>query len=69
MLCNVQYCAAETGGVVIAPRPSEPGGVIRPAMPMRPFFGIEPVILNEKVACDSGAFNKFNCTCNKLCRT
>lgn len=46
-------CVTETGGILIAPRPSEPGAVIRPAMPMRPFFGIEPAIMNEKVTLDT----------------
>ena len=34
----------ETGGICITPRPSSPGAEIIPAMPMRPFFGIEPVL-------------------------
>ncbi|KAB5561873.1 hypothetical protein PHYPO_G00011540 [Pangasianodon hypophthalmus] len=38
----------ETGGVCIAPRPAEPGAEIRPAMAMRPFFGIKPALLDEK---------------------
>ena len=39
----------ETGGVCIAPRPAEEGAEIVPAMAMRPFFGIEPVLMGEKV--------------------
>ncbi|XP_012683010.2 LOW QUALITY PROTEIN: acetyl-coenzyme A synthetase 2-like, mitochondrial [Clupea harengus] len=38
----------ETGGVCIAPRPAEEGAEIRPAMAMRPFFGIEPALMGEK---------------------
>ncbi|KAH3855500.1 hypothetical protein DPMN_098068 [Dreissena polymorpha] len=36
----------ETGGIAISPRPSAPGAEIRPAMPMRPFFGIDPVLID-----------------------
>ncbi|XP_062864065.1 acetyl-coenzyme A synthetase 2-like, mitochondrial [Trichomycterus rosablanca] len=38
----------ETGGVCIAPRPAEEGAEIRPAMAMRPFYGIQPALMNEK---------------------
>ncbi|KAJ6661242.1 hypothetical protein lerEdw1_015379 [Lerista edwardsae] len=38
----------ETGGICIAPRPSNPGEEILPAMAMRPFFGISPTLLDEK---------------------
>jgi len=38
----------ETGGICISPRPSAPGAEIRPGMPMRPMFGIWPVIVDEK---------------------
>ncbi|XP_030052131.1 acetyl-coenzyme A synthetase 2-like, mitochondrial [Microcaecilia unicolor] len=38
----------ETGGICIAPRPSEEGAEIVPAMAMRPFFGIKPVLMSEK---------------------
>uniref|UniRef100_A0A6Q2ZM20 Propionate--CoA ligase n=1 Tax=Esox lucius TaxID=8010 RepID=A0A6Q2ZM20_ESOLU len=38
----------ETGGVCIAPRPAEEGAEIVPAMAMRPFFGIKPVLMEEK---------------------
>ncbi|XP_040836969.1 acetyl-coenzyme A synthetase 2-like, mitochondrial [Ochotona curzoniae] len=38
----------ETGGICIAPRPSEEGAEILPGMAMRPFFGILPVLLDEK---------------------
>jgi len=39
----------ETGGVAISPRPSEVGGSIVPGKPMRPLFGIQPVLMDEKV--------------------
>ncbi|KAF7251958.1 Acetyl-coenzyme A synthetase 2-like, mitochondrial [Varanus komodoensis] len=38
----------ETGGICIAPRPSNPGDEILPAMAMRPFFGIRPSLLDNK---------------------
>ncbi|XP_069033317.1 acetyl-coenzyme A synthetase 2-like, mitochondrial isoform X2 [Embiotoca jacksoni] len=38
----------ETGGVCIAPRPAEKGAPILPAMAMRPFFGIQPVLMDDK---------------------
>ncbi|XP_074065411.1 acetyl-coenzyme A synthetase 2-like, mitochondrial isoform X2 [Macrotis lagotis] len=38
----------ETGGICIAPRPSEEGAKVIPGMAMRPFFGITPVLMNEK---------------------
>ncbi|XP_005866278.2 PREDICTED: acetyl-coenzyme A synthetase 2-like, mitochondrial [Myotis brandtii] len=38
----------ETGGICIAPRPSEEGAEILPAMAMRPFFGIIPVLMDDK---------------------
>ncbi|KAJ7344989.1 hypothetical protein JRQ81_000939 [Phrynocephalus forsythii] len=38
----------ETGGICIAPRPSNPGEEILPAMAMRPFFGIRPSLLDDK---------------------
>ncbi|NXB39603.1 ACS2L synthetase, partial [Eulacestoma nigropectus] len=37
----------ETGGICIAPRPSEEKAEIIPAMAMRPFFGIVPVLMDE----------------------
>ena len=39
----------ETGGICITPRPSEEGATIMGGKPMRPFFGIEPVLLDDKV--------------------
>uniref|UniRef100_A0A3B5AEH8 Propionate--CoA ligase n=1 Tax=Stegastes partitus TaxID=144197 RepID=A0A3B5AEH8_9TELE len=40
----------ETGGVCIAPRPAPDGAAILPAMAMRPFFGIQPVLMGEQVS-------------------
>ncbi|XP_053315169.1 acetyl-coenzyme A synthetase 2-like, mitochondrial [Spea bombifrons] len=37
----------ETGGICISPRPSEQDAEVIPAMAMRPFFGVKPVLLNE----------------------
>ncbi|MEE6526794.1 hypothetical protein FKM82_027662, partial [Ascaphus truei] len=37
----------ETGGICISPRPSEPEAEVIPAMAMRPFFGIQPLLLSE----------------------
>ncbi|XP_077367667.1 acetyl-coenzyme A synthetase 2-like, mitochondrial isoform X1 [Festucalex cinctus] len=36
----------ETGGICIAPRPSEPHAEIVPGMAMRPFFGIKPALMD-----------------------
>lgn len=49
MVFAVPRRSAETGGVCIAPRPAEEGAAIIPAMAMRPFFGIQPVLMGEKV--------------------
>ncbi len=46
--CDVvdTWWQTETGAMCISPRPSAPGAVIKPAMPMRPMFGIDPVLLD-----------------------
>ncbi|KAK5623108.1 Acetyl-coenzyme A synthetase 2-like, mitochondrial [Crenichthys baileyi] len=44
----------ETGGVCIAPHPADHGAPIIPAMAMRPFFGIQPVLMGEKGEALSG---------------
>lgn len=48
--CDVidTWWQTETGGVCLAPRPSAQGAEIRPGMPMRPMYGISPVLLDEK---------------------
>ncbi|KAL6096075.1 uncharacterized protein ACO6RY_09852 [Pungitius sinensis] len=38
----------ETGGICIAPKPSEPDAEIVPGMAMRPFFGIKPVLMDPE---------------------
>nr|XP_019953329.1 PREDICTED: acetyl-coenzyme A synthetase 2-like, mitochondrial [Paralichthys olivaceus] len=38
----------ETGGICIAPRPSDPDAEIVPGMAMRPFFGIKPVLMDTE---------------------
>ncbi|XP_076024142.1 acetyl-coenzyme A synthetase 2-like, mitochondrial [Genypterus blacodes] len=38
----------ETGGICIAPRPSEPEAEIIPGMAMRPFFGIKPALMDSE---------------------
>ena len=43
----------ETGGIAITPRPSAPEAEIRPAMPMRPFFGIEPILIDPQTVSHS----------------
>uniref|UniRef100_A0A673WQF0 Acetyl-coenzyme A synthetase n=1 Tax=Salmo trutta TaxID=8032 RepID=A0A673WQF0_SALTR len=39
----------ETGGICIAPRPSDPEAEIVPGMAMRPFYGIKPALLDTEV--------------------
>lgn len=53
----------ETGGICIAPRPSEEKADIIPAMAMRPFFGIFPVLMDENVSwgCDRCQEEKLLC--------
>ena len=41
----------ETGGACITPLPSAKDAIIKPAIAMRPFFGINAVLLNDKVFC------------------
>uniref|UniRef100_A0AAY4E9X4 Propionate--CoA ligase n=1 Tax=Denticeps clupeoides TaxID=299321 RepID=A0AAY4E9X4_9TELE len=45
---SLKTLGSETGGVCIAPRPSEEGAEIRAAMAMRPFFGIQPSLMGDK---------------------
>ncbi|KAI6071468.1 Acetyl-coenzyme A synthetase 2-like, mitochondrial [Aix galericulata] len=52
----------ETGGICIAPRPSEEKAEIVPAMAMRPFFGIFPVLMDE-----NGKVVKGNDVSGALC--
>jgi len=47
--CDVvdTWWQTETGGIMISPRPSAPGEPIEPAMPMRPFFGVDLTLLAD----------------------
>ncbi|CAI7997283.1 Acetyl-coenzyme A synthetase 2-like, mitochondrial [Geodia barretti] len=38
----------ETGGISIAPRPSPDDSTPKPGFPMRPFFGIQPVLVDDQ---------------------
>jgi acetyl-CoA synthetase len=38
----------EIGGLAIVPQPGPSNGKLKPGCPMRPFFGVQPVLLNEK---------------------
>ncbi|XP_037554148.1 acetyl-coenzyme A synthetase 2-like, mitochondrial [Nematolebias whitei] len=38
----------ETGGICIAPRPAEDEAPIVPSMAMRPFYGIQPIIIGDQ---------------------
>ena len=42
--------SAETGGIAITPRPGPDDSTPKPGFPMRPFFGIEPVLMDEHVS-------------------
>jgi acetyl-CoA synthetase len=37
----------ETGGIMIAPRPSSDNSIPKPGYPMSPFFGIQPVLMSD----------------------
>ncbi|XP_054826408.1 acetyl-coenzyme A synthetase 2-like, mitochondrial isoform X1 [Eublepharis macularius] len=54
----------ETGGICIAPRPSNPGAEILPAAAMRPLFGISPALMDDK-----GNVLKQNNVSGALCIT
>ncbi|XP_061609148.1 acetyl-coenzyme A synthetase 2-like, mitochondrial isoform X2 [Phyllopteryx taeniolatus] len=43
---SLRTLGSETGGICIAPRPSEPHAEIVPGMAMRPFFGIKPALMD-----------------------
>ena len=44
---------AETGGILLSPRPAPDDSPLKPEFPARPFFGVEPVILDDKVTLNS----------------
>ena len=48
----------ETGGVLIAPRPAPNDHTPKPGFPMRPFYGVQPLLVDEKVP--------FNCPTNSF---
>ena len=39
----------ETGGITISPRPGPDNNPPKPGFPTRPFWGLQPAILNRKV--------------------
>ena len=44
------YNFLETGGIMITPRPAPNNSIPKPGFPMIPFFGVEPVLMNDKVS-------------------
>ena len=46
--------SSETGAVMLASRPAPDNSIPKPGFPMRSFFGIEPVIVNQKVCSNTG---------------
>ncbi|XP_045185651.2 acetyl-coenzyme A synthetase 2-like, mitochondrial [Mercenaria mercenaria] len=63
-ICDTWW-QTETGGIAITPRPSAPGAEIRPAMPMRPFFGIEPVLMEPQMGTELKGGNVKGALCIK----
>ena len=43
------FILLETGGIFIAPRPSADNSTPKPEFATRPFFGVEPVLLDSEV--------------------
>jgi hypothetical protein len=43
------FICLETGGIFIAPRPSADNSMPKPEFATRPFFGVEPVLLDNEV--------------------
>ena len=41
---------SETGGIMIVPYPAPENQIWKPSCPLRPFFGVDPVLLNEQVS-------------------
>ena len=51
LLLHIYYITIiETGGIMIAPRPSSSDSTPKPGYPMSPFFGIDPVLLDNNVS-------------------
>ena len=42
-------CTPELGGIVLSPQPGPVDGKLKPGACMRPFFGVEPVLTDQKV--------------------
>uniref|UniRef100_A0A8C8HBT8 Acetyl-coenzyme A synthetase n=1 Tax=Oncorhynchus tshawytscha TaxID=74940 RepID=A0A8C8HBT8_ONCTS len=60
----------ETGGICIAPRPSDPEAEIVPGMAMRPFYGIKPALLDTEVVTGDGVLALcYNQYCPLNCAT
>lgn len=53
VLQHVFLLCAETGGILLSPRPAPDDSPLKPEFPARPFFGVEPVILDDKVTANS----------------
>ena len=51
----------ETGGISISPQPGPKDGSLKPGCPMRPFFGVEPVLTNEEVTVISYIYKCMRC--------
>ena len=49
VLQHVFLSCVETGGILLSPRPAPDDSPLKPEFPARPFFGVEPVILDDKV--------------------
>lgn len=45
-------CNTELGGIVLSPQPGPDGSKLKPGTCTRPFFGVEPVIVDQKVHCE-----------------
>ena len=70
IILNPSYFSSvfsETGGICIAPRPSDPDAEIVPGMAMRPFFGIKPVLMDTEVWCSSLCVSVCVCMCVCVC--
>ena len=60
--------ATELGGVVLSPQPAGPGDAkLKPGACSRPFFGVEPVLTDQKVVCSLRYI--LQCHAFKYCNT
>ena len=46
---SVHVSTPELGGIVLSPQPGPSGSMLKPGTCTRPFFGVEPVIVDQKV--------------------